>query len=109
MFERKCMKCGTEVTKEAVFCPECGVNMAEYNKENARAIILGKKGYIADKNHEKYLSKKPEISTGTKIWLILLCIFILPLGLIAVLIVYHNHNKKVAEWQGEKIITNLEV
>lgn len=101
MSERICMNCNTPIPKEAVYCPECGVDVKQFVKENAKDLLF--------KQPEREQSlEKPKISGWTIIMIIGLCLLFLPLGLIAALLVWYNNKKKVEEWQRDKIITNLE-
>lgn len=103
IIKRKCFKCGTEIEKEMIYCPECGVNLGEYFKENQTTLLLGK--------HPKdsvMAQERPKIGTGTIIFLIILTILIVPVGLIAALFVWYGHKKRVEEWQRNQIIKGLE-
>lgn len=103
MVKRKCFKCGTEVEKEAVYCPECGVNIDKYFKDNKKTLIVGK----TPKDSLIVDNDKPKISGWTILLiLILTCFFVIP-GLVVGLIVWYDHKKKVEEWQRDKIINKI--
>ena len=101
MTERICMNCETPIPQEAVYCPNCGVDVKQYVKDNAKDLLFKKP------EREESL-EKPKVGTGMIIALIVLCILFLPLGLIAALLVWYNNKKKVEEWQRDKIITNTQ-
>lgn len=100
MTERICMNCKTPVPKEATYCPECGVDLKQYVKDNAKDLLFEKPDKPKD-------LEKPRIGTGTIIGLIVLCILVLPLGLIVAFLVWYNNKKRVEEWQRDQIISNL--
>jgi uncharacterized protein (UPF0212 family) len=73
---KKCENCGTVLDKGDIHCPECG---EQYNP-------------------------KPVINKGTLIGLILLTIFIFPLGIIVSILVFVAHRQEVKDWQMERLI-----
>jgi uncharacterized membrane protein YvbJ len=99
MTKRKCFRCGTEVEKNAVYCPECGVNIDQYFKDNKKTLLLGKKPEDSIVPNEK-----PKIGTGTIIGLVILTILIFPLGIVVSLLVLWGHRKAVEDWQMERLI-----
>ncbi len=101
MFKRKCLKCGTVVSKKDVYCPECGVNIQEYFNKNKKRLLMGK-----HPEDSVMAQKKPEIGTGMIIFLVILTILFIPLGLIVSGIVWYSHKKNVEEWQRNQIILN---
>lgn len=104
MVKRKCYKCGTKVSKEDVYCPECGVNIDQYFKDNKKTLIRGKQ----PEDSLMIDDDRPKIGTGTIIAIIILTFFFVIPGLIVAAIVWYNHKKAVEEWQRNKIIKNLE-
>ena len=42
MSERICMNCNTPIPQEAVYCPECGVDVKQFVKENAKDLLFKK-------------------------------------------------------------------
>lgn len=102
MFKRKCFKCNTTVEKNMVYCPECGVNIDQYFKDNQTTLLMGKHPSDSVKGQER-----PRIHLGTIIVVVILTILIVPVGLIAAAFVYYNHKKEVDEWQRNKIINNI--
>lgn len=74
---KKCENCQAILNDGDIHCPECG---------------------------EKY-NPKPVISKGTLIGLIILTIFIFPLGIIVSILVFVAHRQKVKDWQMERLIS----
>ena len=103
MTEIICMNCNTPIPKEAVYCPECGVDVKQYVKDNAKDLLFKK-----PEQDKTVLNEKPKVSTGSIILIIGLCLLFLPLGLIVAVLVWYNNKKNVEEWQRDRIITNLE-
>lgn len=100
MTERICMNCNTPVPKEAVYCPNCGVDIKQYVKDNAKDLLF-------KKPEAKEQLEKPKISTGTILGIIVLCILFLPLGLIVAFLVWYNNKKNIEEWQRDQIINKI--
>lgn len=94
------MNCNTPIPKEAVYCPNCGVDVKQYVKDNAKELLF-------KKPEQEQSLEKPKISTGTIIGIIILCILFLPLGLIVALLVWYNNKKGVEEWQRDQIINKI--
>lgn len=96
-----CLKCNTEVPVKAKYCPNCGVDIHKYVRENAGELIRRKK-------QDKELSnEKPSLGTGMIIAIIILCILFLPLGLIVAFVAWYGNKKKVEEWQRDQIINKI--
>lgn len=58
--------------------------------------------------HDSVMAQeRPKIGTGTIIFIIILTFFFVIPGLIAALIVWYGHKKKVEEWQRNQILAKL--
>lgn len=101
-----CMKCGTKVSYNAVYCPECGVNIKKYAKTNAYAIKKGLKGYKAKQG--LYEPKKPQFGVGTLIIIVIFLIGFFPLGIVIGILAWFSYKKKIDEWQQERLIYKLD-
>lgn len=86
--------------KNTLYCPECGSKIKKYDYSEGKELLKIKK-------HKNKLLEEPKISTATKIWLILALILVFPIGLIASLFVYKDHQKKKEIWQRERIINKI--
>jgi len=92
-----CSNCGTENIDGAVFCAKCGNELLQHEIKVKKDL----KTEIID-------PPEPKISTSTAIWLILALIFIFPIGVIGLILVYWNLQKKKELWQQERIINRLD-
>ena len=53
----KCLKCGSKITREDVFCPECG-SKVEYEKTEKVETPIKKERKPHSESREFYLPKK---------------------------------------------------
>ena len=78
----QCSECQTTITNTDTFCPECGVKINR--------------------------TKEPELTGWDIFFLILLTIFIFPLGIIAWIVTLYGISKKKEKWRHEQLIEHLD-
>lgn len=102
MVKRKCFKCGTELDKNAVYCPECGVNIQEYFNQNKNTLIMGKQP-----KDNMVIEPEPKIGKFTALCL-LGCIFIPLIGWIILIFYLWTFNNRKKEWREKQMINELQ-
>lgn len=103
MVKRKCFKCGTEVDKNAVYCPECGVNIQEYFDKNKKTLIIGKSPVDS-----LVIEPEPKIGKFTALCL-LGCIFLPVLGWIILIFYLWTFNNRKKEWREKQMLNELQM
>lgn len=84
---KKCPKCQTVIEGKEVFCPECGVNIKEYNILN---------------------TPEPTMSGWTLLGIIFLCILFLPLGIIVGILQFYALSQKRKAWRHQQLMGALQ-
>lgn len=101
MTERICMNCETPIPQEAVYCPNCGVDVKQFVKDNAKDLLFKK-----PKKDEAL--EEPKMSGKAIIIIVVFLILFFPLGIVIGIFEYMDLNKRRKEWRNQRLINAIE-
>ncbi len=80
---KKCPKCDVKIEGHELHCPECGVNIQEYKELNP---------------------PEPKLKTWEIVAIVLCLIFVLPIGIIVLIIKAWELSQRKKAWRAERLI-----